>query len=127
VTEEISAYTEKLATLENAITALETELEGKAGGGSIEAWTGMINILGSLGGTAPSVYYTDKTLTTRILGDGARIEDEIIMIAANTPIFISSHTDLVLNNAEEITCENDIFNYNCNVIRPTANNFSISN
>lgn len=31
---ETSAYTAKLATLETAITALETELQGKAGGGS---------------------------------------------------------------------------------------------
>lgn len=34
VTTETNAYTTKLATLETAITALETELQGKAGGGS---------------------------------------------------------------------------------------------
>jgi hypothetical protein len=33
VTEETNAYTEKLATLETAITALENELEGKAASG----------------------------------------------------------------------------------------------
>ena len=43
VTTETNDYTTKLATLETAITALETELEGKAsggsGGGSIETCT----------------------------------------------------------------------------------------
>lgn len=42
VTEETSAYTTKLAQLETAITALETELEGKASGesgGSVEILT----------------------------------------------------------------------------------------
>lgn len=34
VSAETTAYTEKLETLETAITALETELEGKASGGS---------------------------------------------------------------------------------------------
>lgn len=34
VTSETNAYTNKLATLETAITALETELQGKASGGS---------------------------------------------------------------------------------------------
>ena len=36
VTDETSTYTEKLASLESAVTALETELEGKASGGSGE-------------------------------------------------------------------------------------------
>lgn len=42
VTEETEAYTEKLTILENAITALEAELEGKASGGSggnVETYT----------------------------------------------------------------------------------------
>jgi hypothetical protein len=45
VTEETSAYTEKLATLETAIAALETELEGKASGGSGEVATCTIEIV----------------------------------------------------------------------------------
>lgn len=46
VTDETTAYTTKLASLETAITALEAELEGKASGGgstNIEVYTGTIN------------------------------------------------------------------------------------
>lgn len=44
VTEETNAYTDKIASLESAVTALETELQGKAsgggsGGGSVETCT----------------------------------------------------------------------------------------
>lgn len=114
----------------NLINQITTALEGKASGGgtTIEAWTGIITILAPLGSGAPSAYYIDETLTTRILGgDGSRIVNETITIAANTPIFISMREDLILNNAEDITADNDINNWNCIVIRPTANNFSISN
>ena len=44
VADETSAYTAKINLLESAVTALETELAGKASGGTsnIEAWSGVI-------------------------------------------------------------------------------------
>lgn len=44
VTDETNAYTNKLVTLETAISALETELEGKASSGSGGGASGWINV-----------------------------------------------------------------------------------
>lgn len=58
VTAETNEYTEKLATLETAITALETELEGKASGGGSgdEVATCTIEIINETMGTTFESY-----------------------------------------------------------------------
>jgi hypothetical protein len=66
VTDETSAYTTKLSTLETAIAALETELQGKAGGsegGSVETCTvSLVNNIGSI-----KWHYTDSDMTLQLI------------------------------------------------------------
>ena len=68
---ETSAYTTKIASLETAVTALETELAGKASGGgaSVESWTGTITKSGGLlgGGGDCTIHYMDKSLTPQVI------------------------------------------------------------
>lgn len=69
VTAETNTYTEKIAQLTTAVTALETELAGKASGGgassggSIEVWTGTVFGSRGLGLTSEcTVHYIDGEL-----------------------------------------------------------------
>ena len=48
VTDETNAYTDKLASLESAIGALEAELEGKASGGEHEVYEGSYKVTPSV-------------------------------------------------------------------------------
>lgn len=59
VTTETNAYTQKLATLETAITALETELQGKASGGSDGGSVETCNVeLSTSYGFFPNIIYS---------------------------------------------------------------------
>lgn len=91
VTDETAAYTEKLATLENAITLLESELEGKASGGSqVKTWTGTVGVSRYLGSAQiTEIKYTDGNLNLKTLSNGLDFSngDEVtITIAQNTII-----------------------------------------
>ena len=67
---ETSAYTTKLASLESAITALETELEGKAsggsGGGSIDTCTITITNTACSHGEVALTIYENNEITYKI-------------------------------------------------------------
>jgi hypothetical protein len=91
VTTETNAYTEKLASLETAITALESELAGKASGGGsgdVECVTVVIS------GTPMSttfITYVDKQISTQqLVIDDTATEDTIITILAGTFISVYS-------------------------------------
>lgn len=60
VTAETEAYTAKIASLETAVTALESELEGKASGGSSEIATCTVDIKMNGYNIAPHLFYPKK-------------------------------------------------------------------
>jgi hypothetical protein len=120
VTAETNAYTEKLATLETAITALENELQGKAtGGGSIEAWTG--NITSPHLGTEYAIHYTDASLThcTATVFGGWGDTTTTITIAAGTLIYVVDGYGAV-GDGFVLPIEDDY-----RLLLPTSNNFEI--
>lgn len=92
VTDETNAYTEKLATLGAAITALETELEGKASGGSggsVETCTvQIVNECVSLGFECTELIYT-QLINNKVTG-----------------MFEATTKTGYVNNAETIILEN---------------------
>lgn len=116
---ETNTYTTKLASLETAVTALETELAGKASGGSdggsIESWTGTITKSGVLGSMGTfSIHYMDQSLTPQVFSADSN-DTYNIEIAAGT----------------FITCLNyysDPYVGDCGtsyVFVPSSNNFTI--
>lgn len=121
--------TTKLEALLAKVNALP-EADSGEGGASVEAWTGVVDTSGGgLGSSASVLYYMDETLTARILGDDGGTITNTITIAANTVLYFSRPMDVVLTNAENITATPDLETYGtygCTVIRPTANNFSVS-
>lgn len=104
IADETAAYTEKLAELGTAITALETELEGKAAGG------------GSSGGVCPSV-----TITAIQSGFGFADEYDIdnILYSSNGQTKYTVPMSLLMG--ESITLQN------VDIDEPIIFNFSISN
>ena len=129
VDDETDAYTEKLASLETAITALETELEGKASGGStVEAWTGTVYGHNGLGEFPPMyVYYTDETSVARVIVVGQG-EEATITIAANTYVIIYYSNFVnpnIYDNVEEGTQRIGEY-HNMTLYLPVKNNFTIS-
>lgn len=107
----------------NAAKEVAAELPA-AGGTAIEAWTGTLNIITDLGSGAVTLYYTDQTLTPCHLGGFALRDDAQITIAAGTALFFVTYEDLYYTNAENITGGAIS---ECIVLRPTANNFTVSN
>ena len=80
ITAEVNEYTEKIASLESAVSALEIELAGKASGGSggVETYTGTVYGPTGLGDNPDVIYvYTDKNMTARAValtkGDSATV------------------------------------------------------
>lgn len=107
VTAETDAYTEKLTALETAITALETELEGKAAGGgvSVETYTGTIS---SDFREGVVVYYTDDTFTLRselvpVVDFMSSNEPLSITVAANTVVYICHEQYVVSVGGDGVT------------------------
>lgn len=84
VTDETSAYTEKIEQLTTAVTALETELAGKAGGGGavVATWNGIVygsHALGSIG--TWNVHYIDSDLKHQSFDVEPNEEYPIIILA----------------------------------------------
>ncbi len=127
---ETNAYTTKLASLETAVTALETELQGKASGdstSSVETLTGTVSAPGGLGSSGAIVYmYTNERLqldyVVKIAGD----DDSDITIAKNTSIIIA--TDPTMEEDLD-TIENIIAfinsSYSLHAVIPTESGFYI--
>ena len=113
--------------IERVNAAKDTAASLPAAGTAIEAWTGTLNIVTMLGGGSVTLYYTDQTLTPcSLTGYGLR-NDAQITIAAGTALFFAPYRDLYFTNAEDITDSSSKANYECIVLRPIANNFTISN
>ena len=119
VTTETNEYTAKLATLETAITALETELEGKAAGGgtTVEAWTGTVTSRHLE--HEYTIHYTDDSLNHRTATVIGFTQDATITIAAGTLIYAAGAGDVFGDNFVR-PIEDDY-----NLLLPTADNFEI--
>jgi hypothetical protein len=96
VTEETTAYTTKISQLETAVAALESELEGKAsggsGGGTVETCTV------TLSDVTESVnwYYTDASMTLQnFVGTGT------LTVAINTMLAYQAPSALISVNYYE--------------------------
>ena len=115
VTEETSAYTTKLASLETAISALETELEGKAGGSSggtsVETCTVRIvfddtyNILGYCATILEEGVITIDASTENNLGD-----DSIQELTVSNVVVGSSFIVITDGGAENATIVENLYN-----------------
>lgn len=126
VTAETNEYTDKLATLETAITALETELEGKAAGGtSVEVWMG--TVYGNTGlGDIPdiNVVYVDETLSVCKISV-SKNEEATITVAARLPIGVSY--DINVSNVSPVDgTDIETLLDSTNIIVPTADGFTIN-
>lgn len=94
VASETNAYTAKLATLETAISALETELQGKAsggsgGGGSVETCT--VTIVSQLGGYIWAAYatqYNNEQINPYIYNTNDRKQLTIENVLCNSSIVL---------------------------------------
>ena len=131
VTDETNAYTTKIASLEGAVSALESELAGKASGGSAETWAGTLDVAAMY---SFNIHYTDSdgNYKTEMI-DGTTSYNTTIQlnVLKNTLITFSSNDNLlggpqigVLVNIETVI---DMYGglYN-SVLLPTANNFIIN-
>jgi hypothetical protein len=91
VTEETNAYTAKLETLETAIAALETELEGKASGGggsaSIETTTLSFVADGPCENFMDTISYMDKN-GVAVYEDAFYFAGDTILVMKNS-IFVT--------------------------------------
>lgn len=114
-------------TIESFDGSYECSGESTGGGGTaIEAWTGTVSVFAGLGSGAPTLYYTDETLTPQIIGNGSAIYAEITIVAG-TILYFSTHVDFTtMDNVEDVTGYNDAGEH-CSVIHPTANGFTLSN
>lgn len=141
VTDETNAYTSKLATLETAITALETELQGKASGGSggggesVETCTVSIsfnegvprNLL--ISGTQ----LVDNVVQTFVVntyngGDTFSSPYNIVNIIKNSPLTIVGNGSYMLGPVECSGCEL-LCNANgmsCTLLKITDSNASVT-
>lgn len=91
---ETSAYTTKLASLETAVTALETELAGKAsggGGGSVE--TCMVTVTSTRSGTPATCYYIDSGLNYTEESGNMLATSFSIEVAKNSILLLSTYID----------------------------------
>jgi hypothetical protein len=93
VTSETNAYTSKLVTLETAIIALETELQGKAsgggsGGGSVETCTVTISVVGDSPMLPVTMFYVDSNGQPTSVTESIRgIDNEYIVQKNNILVF----------------------------------------
>lgn len=125
VATETSAYTTKLASLETAITALETELAGKASGGSGGSSGGIefeiINIpVGAYSAsyTLPRVTSACGSITSSFETD-TDTADYLVLSILNTRIYyidgLSGYSHGSSSGAE-LTVDNDLIEYNSGTI-----------
>lgn len=94
VTAETSAYTIKLASLETAISALESELEGKASGGASNEEKCTLTF--SCSQSVRTVYlcrWTDGVKSYLEIGSNAEINTETINVPKNSIIVIECSND----------------------------------
>ena len=116
-----------LITRVNAAKDTAASLPIAGGGGSIETFTGTIEIVSPLGSGAHIVYYINENFE---VVSGYSREFNAITIAAGTFIVINNQwpKDLSLSNVTNVTHFNETSNGEyISVLLPTANNFYISN
>ena len=91
VTAETTAYTTKLASLETAITALETELEGKASGGSGDGSTpAVVTLVPDKYGMSGSVFYYTDAATNTVASTAVEATTININVTVGTLVFIKN-------------------------------------
>lgn len=106
---ETNAYTTKLATLETAITALETELEGKASGGSGDGSIETCEVVVAISGYADpdlamngyNIYYIDSESMPKYhqVPEAIRVtasKNSLFVITASTSVYMSTTENATL-------------------------------
>jgi hypothetical protein len=130
VTSETSAYTNKLATLETAITALETELQGKAsggsGGGSIQTCTVTIDTDNKLTlyGISATTFNNNSISNVTILDGSKNIATPYVIenVLTNSSLVCNTSTSGVIRaNVNGATKKGSMSNYGVNYFKINEN------
>ena len=103
VTDETSAYTAKLVSLETAISALESELEGKASGGSGKVETCTVDLDAPVNFELNCIIYSDGNNCINYGFDVDVNNRHNLTVAKNSVFFMAHSTDVTIaitGNAE---------------------------